>query len=418
MKTIVNVQDLATLEQVAAFMAGTQDVAFAVITGKDSRYRWVERTLRRFRYRSLNRAGRGLLLAFVARISGYSRPQTARLARQFRETGKVRRRQRTSKGFARKYTPADIRLLAEMDGLHGAPNGQAMKRLCWRAFHVFGDRRFARLADISPAHIYNLRRSRTYRTRRPAAGKPRPAAVAIGERRRPQPDGQPGFIRIDTVHQGDLDRRKGLYHINAVDAVTQWELVATVETISERHLVPALALLLDGFPFPIRGFHSDNGSEFVNRQVAALLEKLRIEFTKSRPRRSNDNGLAECKNAHVVRKAFGHMHIAGPHAARINAFNQDHLNPYLNFHRPCHFPETVRDAKGGERRTYPYAAMATPYEKLRSLPAAESRLKPGLNFGMLDAIAHAQSDNQAAERMQQARRRLFQSITEQEGKRA
>ena len=59
---------------------------------------------------------------------------------------------------------------------------------------------------------------------------------------------------------------------------------------------------LAAIPFPLKGFHCDNGSEFINYRVAALLEKLLIEQTKSRPRHSHDNGLVESKNGAVVRK--------------------------------------------------------------------------------------------------------------------
>jgi transposase InsO family protein len=97
----------------------------------------------------------------------------------------------------------------------------------------------------------------------------------------PHPNGQPGFIRIDSVHQGDQDGVKGVYHINAVDEVTQFEVVCTVEKISERYLIPVLEQLLDAFPFVIKGFHSDNGSEYINKRVAKLLEKLLIESRKT-----------------------------------------------------------------------------------------------------------------------------------------
>ena len=87
--------------------------------------------------------------------------------------------------------------------------------------------------------------------------------------------------------------------------MTQYEVVVSVEKISEHYLVPALEQLLEAFPFVLRNFHSDNGSEFINHRVAKHPEKLRVEFTKSRPRRSNDNDLVEGKNGHVVRKLFG-----------------------------------------------------------------------------------------------------------------
>ena len=78
--------------------------------------------------------------------------------------------------------------------------------------------------------------------------------------------------------------------------------------------------MLEQFPFRILGFHSDNGSEFINHKVETLLNKLLIEQTKSRPRHSNDNGLVESKNGAVIRKHMGFDHIASKHADSINVF--------------------------------------------------------------------------------------------------
>ncbi len=180
--------------------------------------------------------------------------------------------------------------------------------------------------------------------------------------------------------RGDQDGVKGVYHINAVDSVTQFQLVATCEKISEVFLIPVIQQLLDEFPFVILGFHADNGSEYINYQVAKLLEKLLVEFTKSHPRHSNDNALAESKNASVVRKHLGYAHIPQQFAGKVNVFCADFLNPYVSFHRPCFFPEIVTDAKGKERMRYRYEQMMTPYEKLKSLPKADSHLKPGVTF--------------------------------------
>jgi len=234
--------------------------------------------------------------------------------------------------------------------------------------------------------------------------------VNIGERRKPQPNGQPGYIRIDTVHQGDLDKQKGVYHINAIDEVTQMEIVATVEKISESYMIPALEQMLDGFPFNIKGFHSDNGSEYINKDVAKLLNKLNIELTKSRSRKSNDNALAEGKNAHVVRKMYGHSHIPQRWATLINQFNQQHLNPYVNYHRPCLFAELKTNNKGKIRKRYPYALASTPYEKFKNIENAEQYLKPNLTFEILDTIAYQISDNQAADELKIASQLLFKTI--------
>ena len=414
----MNTKELTTIDQLSAFIDGAQPVAFEVLSDKDERYRWLQHSLMKFRYKALNKHDKGVLIRYLMKVSGYSRSQLTRLLRQYRETGRVVRRQRTTNGFSRRFTAADIRLLAAMDERHNTPNGFTMKKLCERAWQVFGQDEYQRLGLISVAHLYNLRHSTTYTRCRRKVEKTRPRASQIGERRKPQAQGQPGYIRIDTVHQGDWDKQKGVYHINAVDQVTQMEVIATVERISERYLMPALEQLLGDFPFVIRGFHSDNGSEYINKRVAKLLEKLRIEFTKSRSRQTNDNALAESKNGHVVRKLFGHGHIPQHWAPLINDFNRQHLNHYVNYHRPCLFPETITDARGKQRKRYPYGNLMTPYEKFKSLPMAVACLKPGMTFVILDAMAEQMSDNEAADRLQLARRELFQTIHGQDRKRA
>jgi len=404
---------LETLEQVSQFLAGSVAMRMA-ISAKAESYDWVRRTLVRFRYLSLRRAERGLLLKYMLRVSGFSRAQLTRLVGQYRETGRIERRHCTTNGFSRKYALEDICLLGQLDELHGTLSGPATKKLCERAYSIYGQKEYRNLAGISVAHLYNLRHSTSYLRDRRQITKTSPTNVKIGERRKPDPQGKPGTIRVDTVHQGDLDGRKGVYYINAVDEVTQWEIVGSIEGISERYLIPLLGHLLEQYPFTIHGFHSDNGSEYVNLRVAKLLNKLLIEFTKSRPRHSNDNALVEAKNGAILRKQFGYVHIPQRHAAMINRFCRDALNPYVNFHRPCFFPEIFTDKRGKQRRRYPYQNLMTPYEKLRSLPDARTHLKAGITFEYLDDIANAITDNEAARRLNQARNRIFRVAFERE----
>jgi transposase InsO family protein len=156
-------------------------------------------------------------------------------------------------------------------------------------------------------------------------GKTQSVQVNIGERRKPEPDGRPGFLRVDTVHQGDVVRNgkmiKSLYHINLVDEITQYQVVFAVEGISESFLKPVIEAALTLFPFVVINFHSDNGSEFINKTVAELLNKLLITQTKSRPRRSNDNGLAESKNGSTIRKHLGAL----AHSERVCSTSQSIL---------------------------------------------------------------------------------------------
>ena len=192
-----------------------------------------------------------------------------------------------------------------------------------------------------------------------------------------------------------------------MDEVTQWEIVASVSRIAEYDLAPLLESMLNQFPFQVRGFHSDNGSEYVNRVVAKLLNRLLIRFTRSRPRHSNDNGLVESKNGAVIRKNLGYVHIPQSGADLLNSYHRDNLNPYINFHRPCFFPVVTIDQKGKVKKKYPYEKINTPYEKLKSLPRVETYLRPGITLDKLDAIANQMSDNKFAERMGKARSNLF-----------
>jgi len=407
----MNETRLNTVAQLRAFLDGTVAVQFQPGSDDVQRYDFIATVLKRFAYRRLRRRDKAVVLRYLERTTGYSRQQITRLVRRGRDGTTLAKRYRAPRmGFARKFGTADVKLLAQTDALHGTLSGPATKRLLQRAWQLFGDPRYERLTSLSVSHLYNLRRQAGYQATRLHWTKTRGHTIAIGERRAPAPDGRPGFIRIDSVHQGDQDGAKGLYHINAVDSLTQFELVATCERLSEAHLMPVLAALLEGFPFAILGFHADNGSEYINHTVAKLLGKLCIEFTKSRPRHSNDNALAETKNGAIVRKHLGYAHIPQRFAARVNAFCQEHLNPYVNFHRPCFFPETVTDAKGKTRKRYRFEHMMTPYEKLKSLPQAHGFLKLGVSFEQLDRLALSTSDNEAAQRLNEARTRLFQSI--------
>lgn len=404
----MNDDKLDSPKAIKAFLGGTDKLQFSV--PKSNRYEWIAGTLKRTNYFKLTKKDKGPVREYMELMTGYSWSQLKRLIAQYRETKWIGQSRSPRNTFTKRYTHIDICLLAQTDEAHLTLSGPATKKLFERAYHMYGEQAYERLASISVSHLYNLRKSNGYIRQRRHFTKTQRTAVKIGVRRKPNPQGQPGYIRIDTVHQGDQDKEKGVYHINAVDEVTQFEVVCSVEKISENYLIPVLEELLKTFPFEIINFHSDNGSEYINRVVADLLNRMRIKMTKSRSRHSNDNALAESKNGSVVRKYFGYVHIQQKWAPLINEFNRNHLTPYLNFHRPCYFAEIKTDKKGKEKKTYPYRAMMTPYEKLKSLPNAEQYLKPNETFSRLDHKMLHMSDLQAACALKKARMELFRQI--------
>ena len=409
----MNETRLDTIRQIEQFLSASATIEFSASGDDSERYAHISRVLKRFDYPRRTKRERGLLRRYLQHTSGYSRAQVTRLVTRWQgnrlaAVPLAKRYHAPTVPFARKYTLADVKLLVEMDKANEDVCGPAIAHLLQRAYRTYDDPRYERLADLSVSHLYNLRKTAGYQAQRKSFTSTRPVCNAIGVRKAPGPKGRAGFIRIDTVHQGDLDGVKGVYHITCVDAVSQWQVQACVQGISEAYLLPVLALVIAQFPFVVLGFHSDNGSEYINHQVAKLLEKLRIEQTKSRSRHSNDNALAESKNASVVRKHMGFEHIPQQYAKPINAFYQETFNPWLNLHRPCLFATTVTTPKGKIVKRYRHEDVKTPLECLTKLAAGKLvTFKTGGTLAALQAQANLQTDLAAAQAMRRAKSDLF-----------
>jgi len=411
MTIIMNDSHLVSITQVKEFIKVAKNIEFRGAS-RQEKYQWIKNILSRFHYFLLQKKDKSILKSYLMQMTGFSDAQITKLIAKKKKYGRIFITANKHHKFSKIYTPEDIALLIETDKAHNCLAGPATKDILVREYKVFNRRQYEKISKISVSHIYNLRKTRQYQSHTIFWQKTKPSAPNnIGERRKPDPQGRPGFIRIDTVHQGDLDKEKGVYHINLVDEVAQWEIVACVPQISEYHLLPALEDVLRAYPFIVINFHSDNGSEYINKIVARLLNKLLIRQTKSRPRHSNDNGLVEGKNGSVIRKWLGRNFISRNYAAAINEFYRNYFNIYLNYHRPCGFATDYIDSKGKIKKKYD--TYMTPYEKLRSLPNAEIFLKPGITFELLDKIAYAKSDNEYAALTQKAKVELFNKFRHQ-----
>lgn len=403
---------IPTITQMQQFVSGLADIECSC-NNRDEAYSFVEQVLRTHRYPRLKKADKGVVRAFIGQVTGYSSANITILIKRFIQSRELKPAKRTQPVFEARYTRADIVELARIDDIHQGLSGPAMVVILKREYEIFGTQACVRLASISSSHLYNLRSTNTYKNIRIHYQKTRPSVVAIGKRAKPFVDGKPGHIRVDTVHQGDKDGEKGVYHINLVDEITQMEVIVAVEGISEKYMTPALELAIHMFPFVIIGFHSDNGSEYINKVVAGLLNNLGIKLTKSRPRHSGDNGLVESKNGSVIRKNLGYTHIprTADNVVAINSWYAAWFIPYINYHRPCAFRKTTITDKGKQIHIYPKDGYMTPYEKLKSVDKAKIQLRPGISFEILDMQAYAMSDTNWAEHMQIAKESMWKSIT-------
>jgi hypothetical protein len=372
---------------------------------KKETYEWIGRTLGKFQYFRESKKNKGIIKNYIMVMTGYSEGQIDKLIKRKKKYGKVFLMERTQHTFPKKYEASDVALLADTASILNHPNGRAVKQMMKDMYHIYEDNRFEILQNISVSHFYNLRETNIFQSRMLNYTKTRPVKVNIGIRKKPSPFGKPGYLRVDSVHQGDLDKQKGVYHINLVDEVTQWEITGCVEGISEYFLAPLLEELLRMFPFIIFGFHSDNGSEYINKTVAMLLNKMNIEQTKSRSRKTNDNALVEGKNGAIFRKHIGYHHIPKKHAKEINVFYKDYFNPFLNFHRHCAYPTEYVDDRGKIRKAY--ETYMTPCQKLLSIENVEQYLKPNITKEFLLQEQMKISHVEAAQKLQTAKAKLF-----------
>lgn len=409
----MNDETLVSITQLKSFLKEVAVVNFSINNignkNKQEMYDWVDKVITRFRYFFVKKKEKRIVFDYIKKITGKSKSQISKLIKQKKEDKKIKLSTKKKNTFGVRYNTSDIARLIDTDNAHGRLSGPATKKILLREYAVYGKLEFERISHISVPHIYNLRKKRQYTSSILFISKTQAVNRNIGERRKPIPEGKPGFLRVDSVHQGDLDKNKGVYYINMVDEVTQWEIIGCVEGISEQFLMPLLEELLERFPFIILNFHSDNGSEYINYTVAKLLKKLLVDQTKSMARRSTNNALVEGKNGAIIRKHMGHSYIQKKEARDINQFFRDCMDDYLNFHRPCGFATDYSDSKGKIKKKY--ETYLTPYEKLSLLPNFEQYLKPEVSALSLELLSKKQSDNESAQKMQNAKSKLFKNFT-------
>ena len=406
--------NIKTIEDISAFINVHNNTLRNVgihFANKKAAYNWILEQLVKFNYITQRKKNKTIIRRYITLCTGYSRQQLDRLVQQYKLTGYIKTHYNTNNmgRFKPKYTTEDIKLLVETDKLHNTPSGPALKRIFQRMYHTFKKQEYKNLSKISVAQIYNIRNSKKYKALGGTYDHTAPVVrISIGTKSKPQPNGKPGYIRVDTVHQGKFKDNNSIYHIHAIDEVTQYEAIVAVPEINQTFMLPALEKLLNMFPFKIIEFHSDNGSEFINYKVLELLNKSNTTLTRSRSRKHNDNALVEGKNGAIIRKHIGYGYIDPKILNLVNTFYKDYFIPYLNYSRPCAFAVTTIDKKGKIKKKYPQHMYKTPFEKLLSIPNVENYLKDSVSLDQLKQEAMAVDDNTRAKQMLEAKTYVLQ----------
>ena len=199
-----------------------------------------------------------MLKNYLIKLTNYTEPHIKKLIKRWLDNKSklIYSNTKNKNKFTKKYYPSDIVLLIKTDSSHECVNGNATKTILEREFKTFEKIEYKNISEISVSHMYNIRKdNRQYNSSEAMHyTKTQATQVSIGERRKPQPEGKAGYLRVDSVHQDDRDKEKGVYHINLVDEITQWKIVGCVEGISEYFLKPLLIDLLKQFPYKIINF--------------------------------------------------------------------------------------------------------------------------------------------------------------------
>lgn len=400
MRIKMNDSRLVNITQLKKFLKGVEKLDLSLRDADISeKYKFIDQTVDRINYRHLSKKDKRVVINYLKKFTGYKKTQLFKLIKRAK-LGKLKRKKYNRKNPNRKYSAYDIKLLEKTDERHLRLNEKATQEILRREHEVFGKEKYGNIKKVSHAHVTNLREHVVYRNSWVNHTKSR--QIPIGITMKPESFGKPGSIRVDTVHQKDI------YHINAVDEITQWEIVICVPRITEEYMIPALEELLNQFPFIIFNFHSDRGSENINHLVSDLLNSLLIKQTKNRSYHCNDNALVETKNGSVIRKNMGWSFINKSSCDDINIYYKNYFNIYLNYHRPSGYPTIVINKKGRKKKIY--NNYKVPYEFLKDLSNSKEFLKPGLSFTKLDRIAYQMSDNDFAKILRKKERLLFNKI--------
>lgn len=209
MTIIMDDSHILSIAQIKEFLKLNKGIEFKAVS-REQKYRWIEKTFLKFGYFGLKKRDKTKVKNYIKQMTGLSDSQTTRLIALKKKFSKIWLGSTKRHHFPRKYTSSDIARLIETDNLHLRLSGPATKAILRREYEVFGKEKYRNIKDISSAHIYNLRATRQYQSHSLTIKKTQPRKIPIGERKKPEPQGRPGYLRVDSVHQGDMEKEKGV----------------------------------------------------------------------------------------------------------------------------------------------------------------------------------------------------------------
>jgi hypothetical protein len=226
-----------------------------------------------------------------------------------------------------------------------------------------------KLLRISPATIDRL--MDTFRNKYSKRGLSTTKPGSIIKKRIPVKTNQwdetiPGFIEADTVaHCGETTEGQYVHTINCVDIASGWTEQRAVWGKGQRGVLEAIKDIEENLPFPLRGFDSDNGSEFLNWHLVKYLDdrKQPVQFTRARAYHKNDNAHIENKNWTHIRQHIGYQRFQHQTlATQLNEIYTSEWNDFFNFFIPS--VKLISKRREGAKIIKVYDKPKTPVQRL------------------------------------------------------
>ena len=325
--------------------------------------------------RAKGRKEKSRLLTEAVSVTGFHRKAVIRAWRRA-EPVEDRRRPR---GRARQYGPAVVRALKAIWEAAGYPWSARLKALLpmwlpWARKRLsLAPATEAGVRAISARQIDRLLASDKWQRRRRLYGRTKPGTLLkhhIPVRTDHWNVHEPGFTEVDLVsHSGECADGDFAHSLDMTDIHTTWVETRAVLGKSQVRVQEALEVLRTQLPFPLRGIDSDNGSEFINAHLHGYCQRQKIQFTRGRPYKKDDNAHVEQKNWTHVRKHMGYLRYDSE--AAITAMNDVYAD--LRLLQNLFLPSVKLQSKErvGARLRRRYGPPQTPFDRVRAWPQAD-----------------------------------------------
>jgi len=241
-----------------------------------------------------------------------------------------------------------------------------------RRFHLTATLQ-KQLLSISPRTIDYRLKSHKHRLRKKLYGRTKPGTLLkhhIPIRTEHWNVNTPGFGETDLVsHSGDCAEGEFLHSLNLTDIHTTWTETRAVMGKGQAGICHAMKDIEEALPFKLLGIDSDNGSEFINYHLKAFCDARKIQFTRSRPYKKDDNAHVEQKNWTHVRKLLGYVRYDSPQAQEaINDLYRKELRLFQNLFQPS--VKLIKKIRIGSKLKRLYDPPKTPLQRLCGYPQA------------------------------------------------